>query len=194
MPGTPVWLDGLAGLLLTGGVDVDPQLYGQEPHAMTQEPDRSRDEMELAALERALQAGLPVLAICRGAQLLNVKFGGTLCQHLPNPDVHEQRNPDEIPRKHRDAHEVEISAGTRLETIIGARRCAVNSRHHQAVDRVGDGLEVSARSITDGVVEGLELPSSRFVVAVQWHPEDRIEESSPDRRLFDAFSAAVRGR
>ena len=184
-------LEGLDGLLLTGGVDVNPALYGQERGRQTDSPDDSRDRMECDFLSEALRLKMPVLAICRGMQLLNVCLGGTLHQHLDSSVLHVVRKPEDPPRQHRAAHPITIDGGTRLASIVGAGDHPVNSRHHQAVDRLGRDLQVSARS-TDGVIESLELRSAPFVVAVQWHPEDRIEISSADRKLFDAFAAAVR--
>ena len=184
-------LEGLDGLLLTGGVDVNPALYGQERGDQTDSPDDSRDRMECDFLSEALRLKMPVLAICRGMQLLNVCLGGTLHQHLDSSALHVVRKPEDPPRQHRAAHPITIDCGTRLASIVGAGDHPVNSRHHQAIDRLGRDLQVSARS-TDGVIEGLEFGSAPFVVAVQWHPEDRIEISSADRKLFDAFAAAVR--
>jgi putative glutamine amidotransferase len=187
--GRPWSLNGLKGLLLTGGADINPKRYRQEIAEKTHPPDDARDEMELDALGAALAADLPVLAICRGMQLLNVRLGGTLIQHLPSSHIHERRLPDEIPGRHRNAHLVEVAGGTQLARIIGAGKHPVNSRHHQAVDLPAAGTIVSARS-EDGVPEGMELPSKRFVIAVQWHPEDRIKESQTDLNLFEAFAAA----
>lgn len=181
-------LNGLRGLLLTGGADINPKYYGQARASQTQPPDDARDEMELTLLAEALAADLPVLAICRGMQLLNVRLGGTLVQHLLSSE-HEQRLPDEIPGRHRDAHQVDVKDGTQLARIMGAGKHPVNSRHHQAVGAVGSGAIVSASS-EDGIPEGMELPSKRFVVAVQWHPEDRIKASKTDLQLFEAFAAA----
>ncbi len=179
----PHSLDGLDGLLLSGGTDLDPELYGEDPHEEADEPDSDRDEMELWLLRDAVDADLPVLAICRGLQLFNVAFGGTLVQHLKTVDTHRQRGV-------MDAHPVKVTPGTRLAEIVGETEFAVNSRHHQAVARTAPGLVVSARA-ADKVVEGLELPGKRFAVAVQWHPEDRVAAREADTRLFQAFARAV---
>jgi putative glutamine amidotransferase len=185
-------LEGLDGLLLTGGADINPERYGQERGPQTEDPDDPRDQMECDLLSEALHLRLPVLAICRGLQLMNVCLGGTLHQHLDSAALHvKRRTPEDLPRRHPAAHPVTAEGGTRLATIIGAGDHQVNSRHHQAVDRLGRDLRVSARS-TDGIIEGLEFGSAPFVVAVQWHPEDRIEVSLEDRKLFEAFAAAVR--
>ena len=183
-------LDGLTGLLLTGGSDVNPARYG---HLMngSEGVDDERDALEIEVLSEALDRDLPVFAICRGLQVLNVACGGTLIQHLATSETHQKRCPDSEAGRHPAAHGVNVAAGTKLAEIIGAGAKQVNSRHHQAAGRIGDGLIVSARS-DDGVVEGLEHLSKRFVVGVQWHPEDRVLVSDDDRRLFEAFAAAVR--
>ncbi len=176
-------LAGLDGLLISGGSDVDPERYGQAAHPKTGAPDTARDRMEEAMIHEACDADLPILAICRGLQLLNVVRGGTLIQHLENVEQHRVKGLAEV-------HAVDVVPGTKLASIIGAGGKIVNSRHHQAVDRVGQGLQVSATS-PDGVVEALEDPGKRFVVAVQWHPEERVDAGEHDRRLFEAFAAAL---
>jgi putative glutamine amidotransferase len=188
----PDSLEGLDGLVLTGGSDVNPKLYGEKRIRESEPPDDERDQLEWRLLEAALAADLPVLGICRGMQLFNVVHGGTLIQHLPSTDVHRQRPKDAEAGRHPAAHAVSVKANTLLARIIGAGDHQVNSRHHQGVspDRLGEGLIVSAIA-PDGVVEGLELPNATFVVAVQWHPEDRIAVSEADRKLFEAFAAAL---
>ena len=170
-PDTPIAsLDGL-GLLLTGGTDIDPALYGAEPQPETETPDRERDALEQRLLREALDRNLAVLAICRGMQLFNATHaGGTLLQHITG-----HRTP-QIP------HQIAIETDTRLAKIFGAGPRPVNSRHHQAVGRVGHGLVISARA-ADGVIEALERSDRRFAVAVQWHPEDLPQ----DHALFEAF-------
>ncbi len=191
-PEEPRSLDGLEGLVLTGGTDVNPALYGQERGRESDEPDDARDELETRLIREALADDVPVLAICRGMQLLNVACGGTLIQHLASTDVHRAKNTGDEPGRHRAVHTVRVAGGTRLAAIAGEGEHAVNSRHHQAVDRVGEGLIVSAVS-SDGVVEALEKPDHPFAVAVQWHPEDRTLVSEADRKLFEAFAGAMRG-
>ena len=178
-PGDP--MPPVDGLLLSGGSDVDAAMYGQSKAETTDAPDTPRDEMETRLLAQAIKAGMPVLAICRGMQLFNVHFGGTLRQHI---EGHTQRGVD-------NAHAAEIAAGTQLAAITGTGTHRINSRHHQAVDRAGDGLTVSAVS-EDGYIEGLELPGHPFAVAVQWHPEDRIHSAECDLRLFQAFAATLK--
>ena len=186
-------LSDVDGLMLTGGTDVNPSLYGQEAGPDTSAPDDERDAMELELLREALTKDMPVLAICRGMQLLNVAQGGTLHQHLLSADVHVQRPTDQLPGQHGAVHDVVVAQGSKLATIIGAGKHDVNSRHHQAVDRLGSDITVTALSI-DGVVEGVEIPDRSFAVAVQWHPEDRIGVSESDRKLFASFADALRAR
>jgi putative glutamine amidotransferase len=186
----PDSLAGLSGLLLTGGSDVNPRRYGQERLRQSDSPDDARDELEFGLLKAALAADIPVFAICRGLQLLNVFQGGSLIQHLASSDVHRQKVDGVARGSHPAAHRVRVEPDTKLAAIVGAGELEVNSRHHQAVDRLGDGLTVSALS-ADGVVEGLELPEAAFAVAVQWHPEDRVNVSEADRKLFQAFADAM---
>lgn len=165
------------GLVLSGGTDLDPALYGQEMDPRADPPDRERDALEQKLLREALERGLPVLAICRGFQLFNVTHpGGTLVQHMEGHRI-----------PNHGTHHAEIYRGTKLAAIFGAGVHAVNSRHHQAVDRPGQGLVVSAKS-PDGIVEALERPDRRFAIAVQWHPEDQMPAQ---RRIFEALSEAL---
>ncbi len=166
-----------SGLLLSGGTDIGSALYGQDPDPATDKPDVERDALEQQTLRQVMAGNVPVLAICRGMQLFNVTHaGGTLVQDLKG---------HKLPRN--GTHHVEIYHGTRLAEIFGAGLHSVNSRHHQAVAQVGEGLIVSAKS-PEGVVEGLERPDLRFAVAVQWHPEDQLPQQ---RRLFEAFRDAL---
>lgn len=183
-PGLPLTLEGVDGLLLTGGADVNPARYGQSRHPKAEEPDNERDELEFETLRQAFQKELPVLAICRGMQLLNVACGGGLIQHLDTAETHFR--PADL-----DAHQIEIPPGTRLASLMGPGAHVVNSRHHQAVERIGDGLIVSATA-GDGVIEAIEKPGEQFVVGVQWHPEDHFLAREIDRKLFEAFAEAVR--
>jgi putative glutamine amidotransferase len=176
-------LNSLHALVLTGGYDLDPASYGQRPHPTTDEPRTDRDAWEFALLRGALDRGLPVLGICRGAQVLNAAFGGTLHQHLPDVLGHSRHRAGDgvftrLP--------VRTVPGTRLAELMGESADA-SCLHHQAIDKVGDGLVVSAWD-ADGVVEGLELPGDGFVLAVQWHPERTLD----DLRLFKAVVDAAR--
>jgi putative glutamine amidotransferase len=176
-PDHPQPIDNLDGLLLTGGTDVNPELYHQEPHPATESPDDARDALERSLLESALSRDLPVLAICRGMQLFNVAQGGTLEQ-----DVEGHRRPGV-----NEAHRIVVEPGARLAQAIGSGAHVVNSRHHQIVDKIGLGLRVSATS-DEGFPEALEMPDKKFAVAVQWHPEDLVATSEDARKLFEAFA------
>ncbi len=186
----PESLEDLDGLVLTGGTDVNPILYGHDRSSETDDPDDMRDDLEVRLLHEALDADLPVLAICRGMQLFNVLQGGTLIQHLSSTDVHRQKPQNAEAGRHPAVHGIHVNPDTRLGEIIGGGQHHVNSRHHQAVDMVGQCLIVSAVA-PDGVIEAMELPGAAFAVAVQWHPEDRIADSVADRKLFEAFAAAM---
>ena|ERR1700761_2889289 len=185
--GSAVTLDPAAGVLLMGGTDVNPKRYGETSRPETDEPDDERDEVELRILGEALERDLPILAICRGLQLLNVYHGGTLIQHLSPAEPHDVETED----KAAPAHEVAIAANTRLAQIAGKDRWRVNSRHHQAAQKVGRHLQVSARAAEDGTIEGLERSDKRFVVAVQWHPEDQALRDEEQAKLFRAFAEAL---
>jgi putative glutamine amidotransferase len=178
-------LDGLDGLVITGGKDVDPARYGQAPHPKTDEPRRDRDAWEFALLGAALRRGLPVLGICRGAQVLNVVLGGTLHQHLPDAVGHSRHQAGNAVFS---TSRVDVVPGTRLAGLIG-QTSDEQCYHHQAIAELGDGLVVSARD-ADGVIEAVELPGERFVLAVQWHPEERLS----DLRLFAGLVEAATAR
>ena len=180
------------GILLPGGDDVTPSLYGDEPHPKFEAAEPGRDAYELELAKRAGDADVPLLAICRGIQVLNVARGGTLVQDIPS------QLPDAIPHEVRDtpftiAHDVWVSEGTLLHDLLRERidgdACPVNSRHHQAVQKIGEGLVVSATA-PDGVVEAVEDPSKRFCLGVQWHPEN-FYRTGEFRALFEAFVAAA---
>lgn len=170
-------LDALDGLVLAGGPDIDPARYGAEADPRTGAPHHARDGWESTLLHAALERDLPVLGVCRGMQLLNVELGGTLLQHLP--EGNHQIVPARFVR-----HRVAVAAGSRLADVLGPST-EVSCYHHQAVDRLGTGLRVTARS-ADGTAEGLELAGHRFALGVQWHPET----DPGDPRLFDAFVTA----
>jgi len=177
-----------SGLLLMGGSDVNPARYGAERHAETEAGDDARDRLECELIRDALDQDVPLLAICRGIQVLNVQQGGTLIQHLETTEQHRKHptNPGE------PAHQVEIVPGTKLASIAGTPLIQdVNSRHHQAVDRVGEGLIVTARDPEDGVIEAVERPDKKFVIGVQWHPENQFASDERQAKLFRAFAAAM---
>lgn len=176
-------VDGLDALILTGGLDVQPELYGADRHPATDPPRPDRDAWELALLRQAIDRGIPVLGICRGLQLINVAFGGTLHQHLPDLIGSDRYR---LGGGRFAVTTVEVAAGTRLAGLIGAGPADVRSYHHQGADRIGDGLVVTARS-ADGVVQALEGAGDAFLVAVQWHPEE--DEQLP---LFHGVVAAAR--
>jgi len=184
--------DDCDGLLLTGGEDIAPSCYGAAPHPRLGTVDPRRDANELALVVEARARDLPILGICRGIQLVNVAFGGTLVQDLPSerPGAIDHDPPQE---RHRRSHAIEVAEGTRLAGILGMGVFDANSLHHQGVDRVGDGLVVSARA-PDGVIEGLESAASdEWLVAVQWHPEELVHEpQADDLKLFAALIAAAR--
>jgi putative glutamine amidotransferase len=176
-------LDGLDGLIVTGGRDVDPARYGQAPHPETDQPATDRDEWEDALLLAAIQRELPFLGICRGAQVLNVALGGTLIQHLPDVVGSNRYN---IGGDQFNQVAVEVEPGSELSDLVGAG-VAGRVHHHQAIDRLGSGLSVSARA-EDGIIQAIELGSVPFGVAVQWHPE----ETPDDLRLFTGLVEAAR--
>ena len=168
-------LGALDGLVFSGGSDLDPELYDQEPHEETFGIHEERDRAELALLEAALQRDMPVLAICRGSQVLNVARGGDLVQHLP--DVVGDERHKHTPGAFAD-HDVMVEAGTRLGSLLGDHT-PVKSHHHQGIGRIGEGLRVAAHA-EDGTVEAVEDPGRRFAVGVLWHPE-----AGDDARLFE---------
>lgn len=179
-------LDRIDGLFLSGGRDVDPHLYGATPHPANDEPLRIRDELEIALAQQARERGMPVFGACRGMQVLNVALGGTLEQHLgdrvdlsPHRDVYGVHT----------AHSVTVAPGTLLDRITRDRDFDISSHHHQAVDRLGEGLIASA-SAPDGVVEAIETTDGGFCIGVQWHPEERLEPEG--LALIRAFVGAAR--
>lgn len=187
-------LDAVAGLVLSGGEDVDPSRYGETPHPELGPVNCARDETELALLARARELGLPTLAICRGIQVVNVGLGGSLVQDLPSQRQNVATHEVDDERDTR-VHGVRVDPDSRLASILGAHALAVNSIHHQAVDRLGEAMRVSARA-DDGTIEGVESDDPTWwMVGVQWHPEELTTTPEPwDRRLFSAFAAACRAR
>lgn len=180
--------DEFQGLLLMGGSDVSPALYGEARNSSTESSDDARDALELALIRKSLDRDLPLLAICRGLQILNVAHGGSLIQHLNSTERHRVRPAN----RGLPAHPVEIEAGSRLARIVGEPLLLeVNSRHHQAIARLGGGLRASAHDPADGTIEAVERPDKRFVVGVQWHPENMAPMDSREAKLFEAFAEAL---
>ena len=189
-------LNEVDGVLLTGGGDVDPVFYKEDRHPLTHDAEPGRDEFEIDLARRAMSDNIPLLAICRGAQVLNVAAGGTLVQDIPSAIESDLAHSVTEP-KNLECHDIDVVAGSKLSTVLRGRlnpacSCRVNSRHHQSVGRPGAGLVVNARA-ADGVIEGIEKPDAAFCVGVQWHPENfwRSGEFNP---LFEAFVHAAQER
>jgi putative glutamine amidotransferase len=158
------------GLILAGGNDLGPASYGAEPHPATTGIVPERDEFELALTRRAVELDMPVLGICRGMQVLNVAFGGTLLQHLPEHVGHEQHR--RVPGSFVGSeHDVQLQSGSLAAVAAGEDRHVTKSHHHQGVDLIGEGLQVTGHSALDELPEAIEAPERRFVLGVQWHPE-----------------------
>ena len=186
------YLGMIDGLLVSGGVDVAPSCYGQEAHPQLGEVDDDRDTLELPLIRAALAQDMPIFAICRGIQSLNVALGGTLYQDLPSefPScIFHQQSHKNIPRD-QFSHTIEILPETRLHSIVGSTWMATNSFHHQALQQVAEGLEITAYA-SDGVIEAAEMPAKRYVVGVQFHPEETAPHDEKSRKLFEAFVQAT---
>ncbi len=185
-------IERLDGVVLTGGGDIDPARFDELAHPTVSEVSPARDALEIALVEHALGRELPILAICRGLQVLNVALGGSLFQDVgtdPGTQVaHSQEAPRNIP-----THRVKIDSGSQLAGVLGVDALGVNSLHHQAIKALGRGLRAVAFA-EDGLIEGAELDDeSRFVLGIQWHPEEMVTDSAPARRLFRALvDAAIR--
>lgn len=193
LPGVRALYDLCDGLLLPGGKDVDPSSYGAEPREEETLPDL--DIVEIALSRWAAEDGLPLFGVCRGEQVLNVALGGTLCGHIGDLPGTADHGGDDMPTVW---HEIEITPGSRLAAALGGVSATVNSRHHQAVDRLGEGLHATAVS-PDGVVEAIEADGDWFALGVQWHPEEASERSTGGplfRALVEAAAAwrAARSR
>jgi putative glutamine amidotransferase len=190
--GATAILDSVQGLVLTGGEDVDPVRFGAERHPATGPANDLRDRIEIALAKEAAARRMPVLAICRGVQVLNIALGGTLVQDIPSELKTGIEHDAESARNSR-VHEVDVDAGSRLAGIVGVKQITTNSFHHQSVDRPARGLCTVAKS-SDGVVEAVECSDRAWwAVGVQWHPEELTGTTEDwDRKLFDAFAQAVR--
>jgi putative glutamine amidotransferase len=181
-------VDGLDGILLAGGDDCDPTVYGEQPHPTVEPMDPRRQSNDLTLARVARQRGIPTLGICLGVQVMNVAAGGTLIQDIDSEmrtDIEHASEPS-----NRQRHDVLVEHDTGLAGILGDQELNVNSSHHQAIRRVGDGLRVTALA-PDGIIEGLEDPTHPFYIGVQWHPEDMPGEGSASS-LFGAFVDAAR--
>ena len=184
------------GLVLTGGGDVDPKLYGEARHDTFQAAETGRDDFEIALARAAVAKGIPLLAICRGMQVLNVALGGTLVQDIPTQVTGALDHSVAQPR-HHIAHEVWVAKGSQLATLLAdhmedGETCHVNSRHHQSVKLAAKGFEVTATS-PDGVIEAMEKPEGPFCVAVQWHPEN-FWRTGEFRELFQGLVQAANAK
>jgi putative glutamine amidotransferase len=169
-------LDLIDGLILGGGTDIDPAYYGAARHTETTHTTPRRDRFEIALARRAIERELPLLGICRGMQLLNVACGGTLLQHLPESHGHHEHR--RTPGTFDGAdHDVRLAAGSLAARIAGEELHSTKSHHHQGIDRLGEGLEVSGWSTLDDLPEAIEMPGGGFALGVQWHPE--ADETSP---------------
>jgi putative glutamine amidotransferase len=178
-------LDMVDGLVLAGGADIEPAAYGCDPHPETVSPVPERDACEIAIVREAIARELPVLGICRGMQLINVALGGTLLQHLPERFGHHEHLAVAGSFDGAD-HDVRLLEGSLAARVAGEARHATKSHHHQGVDRIGEGLLVSAFSVRDELPEAIELPTRRFVLGVQWHPE-----ADPGSPFVDALVEAA---
>ncbi len=183
-------LEPFDGLLLVGGGDVDPRRYGAEPHSAIYGVDARRDAAEIALVKAADRLGMPILAICRGPQLVNVAFGGTLIQHLPDvPGLLEHGVPAD---GEATVHDVKVAESSRLFDAVGEATLRCESHHHQGLDRLGDGL-VPVAWTGDGLVEGVEREDG-WLVGVQWHPERTAASDAAQQAIFDAFARELRAR
>ena len=194
-PGEPL-TGAFDGVVIGGGGDVDPVRYGQLPRADANLAiDAERDATDFALFEMARGSRTPTLAICRGLQVVNVALGGTLVQDLPSQRpaalAHDADGTKGVDRKRLD-HRVRVTPGTRLSRAVEAEDLAVNSRHHQAIDRAAPPLTVAAIA-PDGVIEAVEL-AEPWLLAVQWHPENLTDEDAASRKIFDQFARAVKAR
>jgi putative glutamine amidotransferase len=185
--------DRLDGVFITGGVDVDPSHYGESKTPLCGETDPDRDAVEIALLRHALQRDLPILAVCRGIQILNVTCGGTLYQdvtsQVPSAIKHDYFPTPEQPSRKFLAHDISVNAGSRLGSILRDRVVPVNSMHHQAIKDLAPNLKPTAFA-ADGIIEAVESADERYLIAVQWHPEELTESHPGMARLFSSFAEA----
>jgi putative glutamine amidotransferase len=182
-------LEGLDGIMLPGGIDVDPNRYGEQPIVQCGSIDPHWDELDLWAAGFALERNMPVLAICRGCQVLNVALGGTLIQDIPAQIEGPLKHRQEAPRWYA-THDVSVQSASLLGRIWGTDPKRVNSYHHQAIGKVGNGLRIVA-SAPDGIIEAVESTEHRFVLGVQWHPELMVDHYPVATRIFEHFVQAA---
>ena len=182
----------LDGLLLAGGGDLNPKRYGEAIHEKCGQSDEARDTVELTLTRWALAEGLPILAICRGIQVLNVAAGGTLYQDIASqiPGSLKHNCWPDYPRNYL-AHQVTVNGDSRVAAVLGQSRVGVNSLHHQAVKDLAASFKIVARA-TDGLIEAIEGYDHPFALGVQWHPEELVQDAPPMRRLFEVFVSAAR--
>ena len=186
----------LDGVFITGGVDVDPRSYGESKTPLCGVTDHDRDTVEIALLRHALEYNLPILAVCRGIQILNVACGGTLYQdvtaQVPAAMKHDYFPTPERPCRKFLAHDIAVKPGSRLGRILGDAVVPVNSMHHQAIKDLAPSLQPTAHA-PDGIIEGVESGDDRYLIAVQWHPEELTETQPGMARLFSSFTKAAVG-
>jgi putative glutamine amidotransferase len=185
------WLDILDGLVITGGADVDPAAYGAEPHPETKGWVPERDAFEIALARGAMERDLPLLGVCRGMQVMNVARGGTLIQHLPDDVGHEDHRRVMGSFDNAD-HDVRLADGSLAQRVAGEAIHSTKSHHHQGVDRIGEGLEVTGWATIDDLPETIEDPACRFALGVQWHPEADADSQLIPALVDEARSRAVR--
>jgi putative glutamine amidotransferase len=182
-------LDRSDGLLLSGGPDINPKFYREEPISGLGEIDEALDRMELEATKMALDRGVPIFAVCRGIQVLNVALGGTLYQDIAN-QVRESINHTQRADKSINTHSIKIERKTLLYDLFKTGKIWVNGKHHQAIKDLAPGLNISARA-SDGIIEAVEITENKFTLGVQWHPEGSWEVDPYSKRLFRAFVQAA---
>ena len=185
-----VWFESIDALILTGGGDINPELYDCPPHELNYKVSAERDRDEVVLAHQAVEAQIPTLAICRGLQIFNIAFGGTLIPHLPDvvgeKVLHRDADLNAIP------HPVTVDPGSRVATVMGKSQVEPASWHHQAVDRVADGFTVVGHA-PDGTIEAMEMPEHPWLLMVQWHPEITTAKDPTQQRLFDGIVRAAKG-
>lgn len=185
------YLDLIDGLILSGGDDIDPAYYGEEPISQLGDVCPERDLFETMFVKKALQRRIPILGICRGFQMINVVLGGTLYQDIKTQQGSEFSHLNLVNPVDTLEHEVILEKDSKLYNLMGKERLMVNSLHHQAIDKIGDNLKVVGKS-TDHIIEALEYEGDHFVVGVQWHPEDLVVKDNYFLELFNGFMAEVK--